>query len=541
MSQSPDHADVLVVGAGASGSVVAKTMAEAGFSVVCLEQGEWIEASDYASDKLEREILQEGRWHIDPNYRKRPEDYPCDVSESAIHPVMFNAVGGSTIHYAGEWTRLLPSDFRVRTLDGVGDDWPIDYAELAPYYDRIEQMMGISAHPGDPAYPPMTPAPNPALPLGELGRFAAEGFNKLGWHWWPGYNAIASRTHGRLSPCARRGTCMTGCPQGAKASVDITIWPDAIAAGARLVTGARVSRITTNSAGLATGAEWIDRNGVTHHQSADLVVLAGNGVGTARLLHLSTSQQFPDGLANRSGLVGKRLQLHPLATILGVYDTDLESWRGPFGESVTSSQFAESDISRGFPRGARLTVMPIAGPVETLWRFAEVLPLEERSGPALHDLIRRSFGRSFEIAVSIDDLPNENNSVSLSTELVDGDGIPAPKIRWQPPEHAEKALDWFSTRAEEFHRAAGATEVHRLDPGASVGWHLLGTARIGHDAETSVLDAFGRSHDVPNLAVVDGSTFVTSGSTNPTATIMAFALRAAEHLVKHARTQRIPV
>lgn len=540
MSQSPDHADVLIVGAGASGSVVAKRMAEAGFSVVCLEQGKWIEASDYASDKLEREILMEGRWHIDPNFRKREEDYPCDVTDSSIHPVMFNAVGGSTVHYAGEWTRLLPSDFRVKTLDGVGDDWPISYEDLAPYYDQIEQWMGISAHPGDPAYPPMTPTPNPALPLGEMGRFAAEAFNKLGWHWWPGYNAIASRQHGRLSPCARRGTCMTGCPQGAKASVDITIWPDAIAAGARLITGARVSRITTNSAGLATGAEWIDRDGVTHHQSADLVVLAGNGVGTARLLHLSSSPQFPDGLANRSGLVGKRLQMHPLATVLGVYDTDLETWRGPFGESITCSQFAESDLSRGFPRGGRLTVMPVAGPVETLWRFAE-LPFEERSGAALHDLTSRALGRTFEIAASIDDLPDENNTVSLAADLKDGDGIPAPKITWKPPAHAGQALDWFSDRAEEFHRAAGAQEIHRADPGTSVGWHLLGTARIGDDPEKSVLDPFGRAHDVPNLAVVDGSVFVTSGSTNPTATITAFALRAAEHLVETARSQRVPV
>lgn len=539
MSDKVERADVLIIGAGASGSVVAKRMSEAGFSVVCLEQGKWIDGSDYASNRLEREILQEGRWHVDPNFRKREEDYPCDVADAAIHPVMFNAVGGSTVHYAGEWTRLLPSDFRVKTLDGIADDWPISYADLAPYYDKVESWMGISAHPGDPAYPPMTPAPNPALPLGEMGRFAAEALNELGWHWWPGYNAIASRAYGRQAPCARRGVCMTGCPEGAKGSVDLTIWPDAIAAGARLVTGARVSRITTNEAGLATGAEWIDREGNTHHQAADFVVVAGNGVGTARLLHLSTSSRFPSGLANSSGLVGKRLQMHPLATVLGVYDQDLETWRGPFGEAITSSQFAESDPSRGFLRGGRMTFMPIAGPVENYWRFTE-LPIEQRSGAALHELTKRTFGRTFEVAASLDDLPDENNSVTLSSDLADSDGIPAPKITWAPPAHADKALDWFSQRAEEFHRAAGAIEIHRADPGQSVGWHLLGTARIGTDPTTSVLDPYGRAHDVPNLAVVDGSVFVTSGSTNPTATIMAFALRTADHLVESARSQKVP-
>ena len=536
MTAPADTVDVLIVGAGASGAMMALTMAEAGFSVTCLEQGPWIGTQDYASDKLERELLQGTTWHTNPNHRQRPEDYPCEVSDSEIHPVMFNAVGGSTVHYAAEWTRLLPSDFRVHALDGVGDDWPIDYWDLAPHYDVVERLMGLSAMPGDPAYPAMTPAPNPPLPIGEMGRRAAEAFNQLGWHWWPGYNAIASREYRHQGACKRRSVCMTGCPEGAKATVDLTIWPDAIAAGAKVVTGARVSRVTTNAQGLATGAEWIDRQGNTHHQAAGVVVLAGNGVGTARLMLLSDSAAHPHGLANSSGLVGRRLQMHALGVVHGRYDEDLQTHLGPYGEPLTSAQFAERDLARGFWGGCRLTVMPIPGPVETWWR-SENLPLSQRYGQAVHDIVD-SNGKAFEIAISLDDLPNDDNRVTLDSSLTDGDGIPAPKITWKPMPDAEKALDYFTDRAAEIHAAAGAVEVRRTPPGQDIGWHLLGTARMGTDPSSSVVDPYGRTHDVENLFVVDGSVFVTSGQTNPTGTIMAFAHRAAQHLAATARNQR---
>lgn len=536
MNESP--ADVLIIGAGASGSIVARTMSQAGFSVICLEQGTWISTDGYASDKPEWELLQNTSWHLNPNHRQRPEDYPCEVSDTEIHPVMFNAVGGSTVHYAGEWTRLLPSDFRIRTLDGVADDWPISYWDLAPYYAKVEALMGVSAHPGDPAYPAMTPSPTPALPIGELGRRAAEAFNKLGWHWWPGYNAIASRDYKHQNACKRRGQCMTGCPEGAKASTDLTIWPDAIAAGAEVITGARVSKVTTNANGLATGAEWIDRDGKTHHQLAKVVVMAGNGVGTSRLLQLSDSPAHPNGLANSSGLVGRRLQMHALAVVYGRYDDDIQSFLGPYGEPVTSAQFAERDTARGFWGGGRLTVMPVPGPVET-WRRADDIPFKERYGAGIHDIVA-STGKVYEIAASIDDLPNENNRVSIDSELTDGDGIPAPKITWSPMPDAPKALDYFAERAAEVHRAAGAVEVRRTPPGEDVGWHLLGTTRMGTDPATSVVNEFGRAHDVENLFVVDGSVFVTSGQTNPTATIMALAQRASEHMVETARNQVVP-
>jgi choline dehydrogenase-like flavoprotein len=533
-----DSVDVLIVGGGASGSIVAKTMAEAGFSVVCLEQGPWIRSDDYASGKPERELLLQTKWHINPNVRKRPEDYPVEVSDTPIHPVVFNAVGGATIHYGALWTRLLPSDFRVHTLDGVGDDWPISYWDLAPYYDKIDRLMSVSVHPGDPAYPPMTEAPTPALPIGEAGRKVAAGFNKMGWHWWPGSNAIASRKFGHLDACKRRALCATGCPEGAKGSVDITIWPDALAAGAQLITRARVRQITTDESGLATGAEWIDRDGNVHHQRAKTVVLACNGMGTSRLLHLSGSRKHANGLANSSDLVGRHLQMHMLGVVHGVYGEDIQSTLGPYGQSLQSSQFAERDRSRGFWGGSRWSVMPVNGPLAS-WSHTSDRPLKERYGAAIHDIFD-SIGRRVDISFSMDDLPNVDNRVTIADGLTDGDGIPAPKITWKPMPDASKAFEYFTKRLQEVHTAAGATEVSVTDMGHDFGWHLLGTARMGTDPGTSVVDPYGRAHDVDNLFVVDGSVFVTSGQTNPTATVMALALRTAEHMIASARNQRVP-
>jgi choline dehydrogenase-like flavoprotein len=524
--------EVLVIGAGAAGSVVSKRLAEAGLSVVCLEQGGWRNASEFPGDKLEFELLVERQWNADPNVRARPEDYPTECSEAEIAPVMFNAVGGSTIHYGAQWARMRPLDFKVRSNEGVGDDWPIGYEELLPFYERMDREMNVSGISGDPAYPPGAAPPLPPLPIGKIGRRAAEGMNELGWHWWPAAHAIPSQATETQAPCARRGTCMFGCPEGAKGSTDLTLWPQALKLGAKLVTGARVREITTNGNGLATGALYVDRDGNEHRQEADVVVVAANGVGTPRLLLLS-------GLANSSGLVGKRLMLHPYMSVLGIYDEDLESWLGPWGTPLLSLQFADTDESRGFPRGAQWDVMPIGGPMLALARY-DGSPFEERWGPAIHELVGRTLGRAFDWGIGIEDLPAEENTVALDPELKDSDGIPAPRIRYRIDQDARANLDFQLARAKEAHEAAGAIDTLVTDWSAW-GWHLLGTCRMGDDPGTSVVDRNGRAHDVPNLYVVDGSVFVTSGPQPPTATIAANALRCAEHMVAHASLQAVPV
>jgi choline dehydrogenase-like flavoprotein len=331
---------------------------------------------------------------------------------------------------------------------------------------------------------------------------------------------------------------MWGCPKGAKSSTDTTLWPDALKHGAKLVTGGRVREIRVNGQGLATGAVYVDRAGKEHVQDADVVIVAGNGVGTARLLLLSSSNRFPDGLANSSGLVGKRLMLHPYMSVLGIYEDDLESWLGPWGTQLLSLQFADHDESRGFSRGAQWDVMPLGGPLFTLFRYDD-RPFDERWGPKIHDLIERTLGRAFDWGVGIEDLPHEHNTVTLDPELTDSDGIPAPKITFTIDDDMRANLRFQLDRAKEAHEAAGAIDTIEADWSAW-GWHLLGTARMGDDPATSVVDRGCQAHDVPNLYLMDGSVFVTSGPMAPTATICANALRCTEHLIERASLQAVP-
>jgi choline dehydrogenase-like flavoprotein len=535
----PDRADVLVIGSGASGAIVSRYLAERGFGVVCLEQGHWVNASEYPGNRPEWELELSQRWHHDPNLRQRADDYPVEVTDAEIMPQMFAGVGGSTLHFGGHFPRLMPSDFRVRSLDGVGDDWPISYDDLLPYYERTDIDLGVSGLGGDPAIPPGAPPPLPPHPINAYGRKAAEGMNALGWHWWPAPNAIASRDYRNLQRCARYGTCETGCPHGAKASVDLTHWPEAIKHGARLVTGARVREVTVDPRGRASGAIYRDRAGAEHHQEADLVVLAANGVGTPRLMLLSRSPQHPEGLANSSGLVGRRLMLHPTGVVVGFYDEDLESWKGPAGQPIHSFQFYETDTDRGFVRGAKWQVMPTQGPHRMI-SLLDGQPFDAAWGSALQEHVRTHIGRCIDWGAITEDLPDEANGVTLDPDLRDGDGIPAPRITYTIAENNWRQLDWHLERLREAHLAGGARATYPLRICNDQPGHLLGTARMGTDPATSVCDPWGRTHDVPNLFVVDGSLFVTAGGLNPTSTICALALRTAEHIANAAPQQAVP-
>ena len=393
-SRNSEPVDVLVIGAGASGGVVARRLAEAGIGVLCLEQGDWHDRTEYRGAELDWELTARKQWSGSPNIRALPEDYPVDDADSDVSPLMFAGVGGSMLLFAGAWPRLLPSDFRVRTLDGVADDWPLSYGELQPYYERSDRQIGVSGLGGDPAYPPGEDPPLPPLPIGAGGLKVARAHTRLGWHWWPEPNAILSAPYERRNPCVQRGTCMQGCNEGAKASTDLTHWPVAIANGARLVTGARVRRLETNNRGLVTGATWLDREGREHFQAASSVVLAANGIGTPRLLLLSASPAHPDGLANSSGLVGRRLMMHPFASVTGLFDEDLESWQGHFGCSIESFEFYETDERRGFVRGAKWGLAPTGGPVNA------ALPSragEQVWGAEHHLHVRNHLGRGAEL------------------------------------------------------------------------------------------------------------------------------------------------
>lgn len=542
MSATDEAVDVVVVGAGPSGAVVAKHLAENGLSVVALEQGDMPDIARFTGAREEWELASQKQWHPNPNIREREADYPIEASESDINPLMFAGVGGSATLYAGHWAPFLPSDFRLRSLDGIADDWPFTYEDLLPDLIEVERDVGVSGTRGNPAYPTRDQHfPMPQLPIGKVGMKAIEGLNTLGWHWWPGTMAIASKAYGGLNPCVRRGTCMTGCPEGAKSTTNLTHWPDAIRHGARLVTGARAAEIEVNAKGLADAVVYVDRAGQRHRQRASVVVLCGNGIGTARLLLLSQSGRFPNGLANTSDQVGRNLMMHPYAGVQAVFDENIESWRGPFGLSIESYQFYETDRSRGFLRGAKWNIMPSGGPMSMggfvgskVFDGGEAR-LGDTWGAAHHETVARRFGRTMIIGIQGEDLPEESNRVTLAEDMTDSDDIPAPKINYRVSENSRRLLEFNTARAVELAEACGAVEINAVPQMRDTGWHILGTAKMGASPETSVCNADGATHDVPNLYVMDASSFPTSAAVNPTATIMAVALRQSKRLLAKRR------
>lgn len=528
----PDIADVLVVGAGPSGAAIAKAFADARMTVVCLEQGDWPDYSTARSDQPEFEVAAGKAWSPLPNVRQGVGDYPIDESQADISALMWNGIGGSVMLYAGQWMRNMPSDFRVKTLDGVADDWLFTYEDLVPYYAQAERDFAVAGLHGDPAVPSSDSYPMLAAPIGQAGRRVAGGHNKLGWHWWPGSNAIATRTYGNLKPCVQRGTCIWGCIDGAKSTPDITHWPDMVARGVHLVARAAVARVEVDVQGRASGVVYVDAAGRERRQRARLVVLAANGVGTPRILLMSASAQHPDGLANSSGLVGKRLMMHPYAAVVGTFDDPIGTTQGAYGQLIYSLQFYETDVNRGFVRGAKWNLMPTGGPIAMMRPF----PWGDSSrmwGENFHRTVRSRLNHSVNWGITCEDLPEEKNQVQLSDTMVDSYGLPAAKIVYETSENSRRMLEFHTARAEESLRASGASSVSIAPQVRETGWHLLGTTTMGDSASTSVTDGYGITHDVPNLVIADGSTWPTSAGMNPTATVAAMALRTADHLIRN--------
>lgn len=530
---STEPVDVVVVGAGVSGGVVGRRLAEAGLSVVCLEQGRWHDASEFPGQHADWELVMRKQWSPNPNVRRLPEDYPIDSTDSDVDPLMYSAVGGSTIVYAADWSRMVPSDFRTESLDGVGDDWPLTYGDLQQYYDRTDADMGVSGLGGNPAYPPGTDPPLPPLPIGASGMAVARAHTRLGWHWWPGTNAILSAPYGGRRPCVQWGACMQGCPEGAKASADLTHWMAAIAKGARVMTGVRATRVVLGTDGRARGVEWSDENGNDGFQEARVVVLAANAIGSARLLLLSAQTGHSDGLANSSGLVGRRLMMHPFAVVTGIFDDSFETWRGHVGCRINSMQFYETDESRGFVRGAKWSMAPsTGGPINA------AMPAragEASWGEGHHERVKSRFGHALSWGIFGEDLPEVSNRVELDRDLRDTAGLPAPKVTYRVSANARRLLQFHTARATESLLEAGAHTVETNQLLRESGWHIMGTARMGIDPTESVVDPWGRTHDVDNLFVVDGSIFVTAGGVNPTSTICALALRCADSILDQPR------
>jgi choline dehydrogenase-like flavoprotein len=338
------------------------------------------------------------------------------------------------------------------------------------------------------------------------------------------------RGRGACNNCGPNGL---GCTVGAKASTDVTYWPEAIANGVELRTNARVFEVTTDSTGRATGARYFDADGNVRFQPARLVVIACNGIGTPRLMLLSKGERHPRGLANSSGLVGRNLMFHPCSAITGFFDDGIDpTHHGPLGNILLSQEFYETDASRGFVRGYTFQMNRSTGPARTAMGFT-IPPVAW--GERHHGDFAMRFGNSTTIAAFGEDLPEEHNCVELSASLTDSNGIAGAKVSYRLSENSVRIMAHACKSAETVLRRAGAHTVNVTTQLRPSGWHLMGTARMGDDPRRSVVDHSCRAHDVDNLYVVDGSVFVTGASVNPTPTLQAIALRAADHIRKAYR------
>jgi choline dehydrogenase-like flavoprotein len=316
----------------------------------------------------------------------------------------------------------------------------------------------------------------------------------------------------------------------------LSVWPKALRAGVELRTHARVERIERDRSGRAAAAVYRDRlTGEARRQTADVVVLACNGVGTPRLLLLS------DNLANSSDQVGRNLMHHTLVACEMWVEDKLDSHMGFVG-ALHSQEFAETDVARGFVNGFNFNC--VAGPHAGGLVLGQISSVRAPWGQDHHAWFRRRFGRSLAAFAIGDDLPQPSNRVTLSTEARDGDGLPAPRIEYRPHENDIRMMRFALERLKDLASAVDAFDYRLHDYVSPEGvyqtpaWHLLGTCRMGEHPETSVINRWHQAWDVPNLYIVDGSALATGGAVNPTATICALALRAAEHLRENFRDLR---
>ena len=528
--------DILIIGAGASGAAAAWRLASAGFRVVCLEQGGWHGPEDSPTTSVDWELKRRTDWNFDPNKRALDEDYPVNCKESDVTPFMFNAVGGSTVIWTAHAPRMHPSDFRVKSLDGAADDWPLTYDELEPYYDLNDEIVGCCGIAGDPANPPRKPRPMPPLPLGLDGEHVARAFDRLGWHWWPADSYVNTTPYrqGREA-CNYCGPLNLGCVRKAKARADITYWPLAIGVGRRVAHAepglrdyVRARRpcyrriVFRRPRRRSTPAGARGYRGVQRNRNAEVAAVITIG-------------QSPGRLANGSEQVGKNLMFHVIAHVTAVFNEDLKSYRGPGANILLSHEFYETAPRRDYVRGYQLQMVRGSGPASTaVGRMMQAVPW----GKQHHDLFAARFGRTTAFAVTAEDLPEETNMVDLDPELTDGSGIPAPRVRYRIGENTRRILDHGIGSAKRVFAEAGAKHVETMPLAPADGVHLLGTARMGDDSATSVVDRWGQAHDADNLFVIDGSVFVTSGAVNPTPTIQAIALRTADYITRERQDLR---
>lgn len=547
--QTRSDVDFVVVGSGAAGGIVAKELSTSGFSVVVLEQGPYLRPQDFRHDELGYFVngaLYGSLTDFPQTFRKTEREEARQPSFGELPPAWYaRIVGGSSVHFTANLWRFHEIDFversRIGSIAGTAlADWPITYAELEPYYTKVDWEIGVSGAPGPFDPPRSRPYPMPPMPVKSSGVLFERGARKLGWHPFPAPLAILSRPHNNRAACVHCGFCMGfGCEVGAKSSSLAAMIPLAEASGrCEIRPLSTVVRIETTAAGRVSQVVYRDGDGREQAQRARAVVVCGNGAETARLLLMSTSSRFPNGLANSSGVVGKYLMFNGNTGTAGYFEHPLNEYKSVQATRVLHEWY-DSDERRGFYGGggldARFQFYPI------LFGLIGLPPGSPSWGAEYKQLLGQYFNHTMQVAGHSTSLPVESNSISLDPTVKDKWGRPAIRVTYRDHADDVKMMAYLVDRAREVLEAAGATKVWAVFPAQeqTAGAHLLGTCRMGNDPRESVVDKYHRTHDVPNLFLCDGSSFVTSGRGQPTMTIMALAFRAAEHIGGFARRGEI--
>ena len=524
--------DVCIIGSGAGGAVVAKELGERGINVVVLEAGRRFDPlQDYTSTT--KPDWEESSWEEVQQFKVPALDKVILANRNIQRPVEAHGVGGSTIRYLAYHVRMLPDDFQIHTVDGVAMDWPITYEELVPYYRKVELELVISGQAGDPWTPQVEPYPNPPFEFSYANKIMQRGCEKLGIRLWPTPMARLSRPFNGRPTCVQCGRCSSGCITKAKSSVDVTYIPKAEATGKVVVRPESIAtRIEVHPNRQAKSVVYFDKDGVEHEQKADVIILSGGSIQSPRLLLNSTSKAFPDGLANSNGLVGKYFMQHLPLRSAAVFPDRIDSFRGFFG-GATSQDLGKTNPNHSFVRGwCHELHSGITGPIKTVSHCSSW-------GTHSKNYMRTHFGHSAGITTVGEQLPDERNSITSDPVVRDLYGMPVPRINYAPRENDRLMIKAMEKNIREIYDAAGATEILFLNYNPGKAGHNVGTCRMGSDPQTSVLNSFCQSHDVPNLFVIDGSFFVSIGTANPTHTIQAIAVRASEYIVEQGKKSNL--
>ena len=510
--------DFAIIGTGAGGGTLAARLAELGFSVIAFDSGPYFRPlDDFASDETEQNKL----YWLDRRITAGKDPIQMGGKNSG------KAVGGSMVHFAMVSLRFRPEWFKSRTALGYGADWPLEWREMWHYYTQAERALSISGPLTYPWGPKRPRYPYRAHQVNAAGMLLAKGCEALGYNWTETPLATVSAPRGKSPPCVYRGFCRFGCSTNAKQST-LTVWlPRALAAGAEIRDLAMVGRIEVNRTGRATGLHY-HREDKWHFQRARNVVVAGYAVETPRLLLNSATDRYPDGLANSSGLVGKYFMTQSNQAVFGRMDEEVRWYKGPPSLTITEhwNYQDRKDHYGGYCWMAQ-------GPLPIEWAYIQT-GARGLWGEALRQNMM-NYNHQVGLKMVGETMPDARNTVTLADE-VDQYGLRIPQITFSWGENDKLLIRHALQQMTMSLEVIGAKEIFQQDDDTN---HLAGTARMGFDAKTSVVNADCRSWDIPNLWICDGSVFPTTGGVNPSLTIQAIALRTADRIKTLARENKL--